>query len=242
MAYCPRGVGTRDISADVREDEDALHAWCFLEGSENEQWQEVFSMNSKLKLKKLFHESLLSVQHNSCASPRKAIEVKDNGVNIRPTMDTGAAAHVMPAEMFPRVKLDCTSATKKFVAANGERIKDLGEKATPFKSVGGVHRCINFRSASVVKPLISMRMVVQAGDVMVLDEKNPHMRNNRDGTVIKLNVNNGLCTMDMWVCLDETGLCFSWPRTVSGLSVTNKLVRPRRSAAVRVKKVKQGKS
>ena len=38
-----------------------------------------------------------------------------------------------------------------------------------------------------------------------VDEKNPHIRNNRDGTVIKLDVNSGVCTVDMWVCLDETG-------------------------------------
>ena len=43
-------------------------------------------------------------------------------------MDTGAAGHVTLAEMFPRVKLDRTSATKKFLAANGGGIKDLGEK------------------------------------------------------------------------------------------------------------------
>ena len=54
-------------------------------------------------------------------SPRKVIEVKDNWVNIRVTMDTGAAWRLLLAEMFPRVKLDRTSTT-------GERIKDLGEK------------------------------------------------------------------------------------------------------------------
>ena len=43
-----------------------------------------------------------------------------------------------------------------------------------------------------------VRKVAQAGDVMGLDEKNPHIRNNRDGTVIKLDVNNGVYTMDMW--------------------------------------------
>ena len=120
-------------------------------------------------------------------------------------MDTGAAGHVMLAEMFPRVELDRTSTTKKFVAANGEKIKDLGEQ----KSVERVHRSIQFRSANVVRPLISMRKVVQAGSVVVLDEKNPHTRNNRDGTVMKLDVNSGVYTMDMWVCLDETGLVFS---------------------------------
>ena len=67
-----------------------LHAWCLLEESENEQWQEVTSKKSKLKKKKkrLDHESLLSVENNSGVPPRKVIEVKDNWVNIRATMDT----------------------------------------------------------------------------------------------------------------------------------------------------------
>ena len=142
-----------DISEEVHEDEDELHAWCSLEESENEQCQEVMSKRSKAKLKKLAHGSLRSVKNSSCASPKKAVEVKDNWANIRATMDTGAAGHVMPAEMFPRVKLDSTSATKKFVTANGERIKDLGEKTIPFKSAEGVHRCRKCRSASVVQPI-----------------------------------------------------------------------------------------
>ena len=82
----------------------------------------------------------------------------------------------MSAEMFPRMKMDRSSATK-FVAANGERIKGLGGKTIPFKCVEGVHRCIKFRSANVVKLSISMRKVVQTGTVVVLDAKNPHIRN-----------------------------------------------------------------
>ena len=143
-----------DMSEEVRrEDEDELHAWCLLEESESEQWRVVTSKKSKLKMKKFAHESLLSVENNSCASPRKVFEVKDMWVNTRATMDTGVAGHVTSAEMFPRVKLDCTSTTKNSVAASGEKIKDLGEKTIPFKSAEGVHRCTKFRSASVVKPL-----------------------------------------------------------------------------------------
>ena len=84
----------------------------------------------------------------------------------------------------------------------------LGEKTIPFKSVEEVHRCIKFRSANVVKPKITMRKVVQAGDFVVLDDKNPHIQDIRDGTVTKQN--DGVYTMDMRVCLDETGLVFSW--------------------------------
>ena len=37
--------------------------------------------------------------------------------------------------------------------------------------------------------------------IVVLVELNPHFQNTRDGTVIKLDVNSGVYTMDMWGCL-----------------------------------------
>ena len=52
----------------------------------------------------------------------------------------------------------------KFVAANGEQINDLGEKTIPFKTNEGIQGCITFRSANVVKPLISMQKVVRSGN------------------------------------------------------------------------------
>ena len=124
-------------------------------------------------------------------------------------MNSGAAGHVMPEGMFPHVKLERKTSPKKFVAANGEQIKDLGERRIPIKTNEGVQRCITFRSANVVNPLISMQKVLKAGNTVVLDEKNPHIRNTRDGSVIKLDANNGVCTMDMWICLYETGPVFN---------------------------------
>ena len=111
----------------MHEDDDELHAWCLLGESENEQWEEAASKKSKLKMKKSAHESLLSVDKQLLwvSKDRKVIDVKDNWANIRAAMDTRAAGHVMPAEMFPRVKLDRASASKKLVAANGEMIKVL---------------------------------------------------------------------------------------------------------------------
>ena len=40
-------------------------------------------------------------------------------------MDTGAAGHIMLAEMFSLVKLDRRSTTQKFVAANGRKDQTL---------------------------------------------------------------------------------------------------------------------
>ena len=102
-------------------------------------------------------------------------------MKVRVTMDSGGAGHVMGETVFSCVKLERKTTPKKFVAANGEQIKDLGEKNIPFKTNEGIQRCITFRSANVVKPLISMQKVVRAGNTVVLDEKNPHIRNIRHG-------------------------------------------------------------
>ena len=201
---------TKEYSNRSTESEEDLQAWCILEESESEQWQEVISRRSRQRAKKTNQASLLSVESSHDLSPKKIVEEKDRWVKVRVTMDSGAAGHVMPETMFPHVKIERKTPLKKFVAANGEQIKDLGAKRIPFKTNEGVQRCITFRSANVVKPLISMQKVVQAGNTVVLDEKNPHIRNTRDGTVIKLDVNNGVYTMDMWICLDETGPVFSW--------------------------------
>ena len=82
-------------------------------------------------------------------------------VKVRVTMDSGAAGHVMRETMFPHVKLERKTSPKKFVAANGEQIKDLGAKRIPFKTNEGVQRCITFRSASGVKPFIALETLLR---------------------------------------------------------------------------------
>ena len=49
-------------------------------------------------------------------------------------MDSGAADHVMLEAMFPRVKLECKTSRKIFLAANFEQIRDSGEENIPFKT------------------------------------------------------------------------------------------------------------
>ena len=60
----------------------------------------------------------------------------------------------------------------------------------------------------------------------MLDEKNPHVQKIRDGTTIKLYVNMGMYTMDMWICTDETGPFFQLAGTVNGQAGFDKSVRP----------------
>ena len=89
-------------------------------------------------------------------------------------------------------------------------------------------------------PSFRCKKVVRAGNTDVLDEKNPHIRNTRDGTVIKLDVNNGVYTMDMWICLDMSS--FQLAGTVSGHAAFDKPARPAalcRDGAAEKKEVEQ---
>ena len=79
-------------------------------------------------MKKANHASLMNVESSHYSKTKEIIEVKDRRVKVRVTMDSGAARHVIPETMFPRVKLERKTSPKKLVAASGEQIRDLGEK------------------------------------------------------------------------------------------------------------------
>ena len=94
----------------------------------------MISRRSKQRADEVNQASLLSVDSSHSSSPQKIVKVKDRWVKVRATMDSGAASHVMLETMFPHVKLNRKTSPKKFVAANGEQIRDLGEKNIPFKT------------------------------------------------------------------------------------------------------------
>ena len=148
----PVDENDRENAEESADNEEDLQAWCLLEESENEQWQEVISRRCKQRVKKANQASLLSMENSHNSNPKKIVEEKDKRVKVRVTIVSGAAGHVMPETMFPRVKLERKTTPNNFVAANGKQIKVLGEKTIPFKTNEGVQRCITFRSANVVKP------------------------------------------------------------------------------------------
>ena len=90
--------------------------------------------------------------------------------------------------VFPRVKHERKTAPQKFVATNCGHITDLEGKTSPFKTHEGFHRCTTLRSANVGKLVIPMQKVCGAGNIVVLDVKDPHIRNTRDGTMIDVHL------------------------------------------------------
>ena len=122
-------------------------------------------------------------------------------------VDSGVAGDVVLEGIFPSVKLERKTTPKKLAAANGEQNRDLGEMAVPSTTNQGIHRCGTLRRGNVVKPLISMQKVVRAGNIAVLDARNPHV------------------TLDMWTSFVKTAPIFSGQGQWGGQTAVDNLVR-----------------
>ena len=90
-AWCRKGGNINlcavdeDDSENVEEsaeNEEDWQAWCVLEESENEQWQEVICRRDKQRAKKVNQASLLSVESSHSLSPKKIVEVTDKWVKL----------------------------------------------------------------------------------------------------------------------------------------------------------------
>ena len=86
-----------------------------------------------------------------------------------------------------------------------------------------------------------MQKSVRTGNIVV-----PRIRtfqNTRDRTMIKLDLSNGVCTMNMWTCLDETCPVFSrrdseWPNRFRQACTTGSSVSRRRNRKQEIRKMR----
>ena len=79
--------GSENVEEVIDREED-LQAWCLLEESENEQWQEVISRRDKARVKNANQASMLSVKNSHNSSPKKIMEVKDRWVRVTRAQDS----------------------------------------------------------------------------------------------------------------------------------------------------------
>ena len=201
-AWCRKG-GNRNLYAIEEEDsehaeetidiEEDLQAWCLLEACGNEQRQAVTSRRDKQKMKEANQTSLLSVEGSLILNQKEIIEVKEKCVKVKVTMDSGSAGgHVYLKQCSHVSNFNVKHRQRHFYQRMVSRSEAWVRRKLHFKTNEGIHRCITFRSASVVKPLISMQKVFRAGNVVVLDERNTHIRSIRDRTTTKLDMNSGV--------------------------------------------------
>ena len=107
-----------------------LQACCLLEESEHEQWQEVISRKDTKT------EESCACLTAECGRQSRFDSQEHNPSEERTSKGQGpkrfwTCRTVTPKGMFPHVKLERNSAPKKFVAADGEQIRELGVETIP---------------------------------------------------------------------------------------------------------------
>ena len=135
-----------------------------------------------------------------------AIDNSDNQVNavsemvwvqIPCAVDSGACAHVTPANLFAILGPGAKGVPKYF-AADGSPIENMGECAINAVLEDGTEFSTSFDVAKITRPLLSVHQMVQNGHAVVIGKDRSHLQL-RGGARIPLRHEGRLYMLDMWV-------------------------------------------
>ena len=133
--------------------------------------------------------------------PVNAVQTNQKG---KITIDSGAAESVMPADMLQDVPLKESEGSRKgvsYIAANGGRMPNLGEKHVRFKTKNGATSGIVFQVTHARKPLASVSRIVKKGNSVTFSPTGSFIRNLRTGKQIDIVEENGTYVIDVeYVC------------------------------------------
>ena len=120
---------------------------------------------------------------------------------VEAVVDSGAEESVAPPGVFPGVVRPSPMSRdgRGYRAANGTRIKNLGQMDVPFSSVDG-HRCgMPFQIAEVERPLIAASQLAAAGNRVEFEKDGSRIVNKVTGKVIQLVRKGGVYVMNMHI-------------------------------------------
>ena len=125
--------------------------------------------------------------------------INGGSVQIKGTVDSGAAEHVANRDHFPQFEVLPAKKGVRYVTANGERIPHAGEQRVKMMTNEGNKRAIDFQLSEVDKPLLGANKICKNGHYIILDEKEGWIVNKRTSECTKLEVEDGTYKMNMWI-------------------------------------------
>ena len=155
------------------------------------------------------------LSQNECGLDSLDVEVPNVGVNAvqrktgkmksagkgKITIDSGAGESVLPKDMLPNEELIEGEAKKngvKYVAANGSKMENYGEKKVRFKhGADEVLNSITFQATEVKKPLAAVSKILDKGNVVVSSRKGSYILNEKTGKKIELKEERGTFVMEV---------------------------------------------
>ena len=102
-----------------------------------------------------------------------------------------------------------SKAKKNYTSANGGKIPNLGERVVKFQTMEGATKKIRFQAAPVKRTLVSVAKLVEAGNEVKLEKKNPRIVNEATGEITYLKYRNGMFILQMWVKNEQTASGFT---------------------------------
>jgi hypothetical protein len=121
------------------------------------------------------------------------------GQMIEAVVDSGAEESVAPPGLFPGLVTSSpmSRAGRKYRAANGTRIQNLGQTSVSFKTPEGHHCGMPFQIAEVERPLIAVSQLAAAGNRIELGKDGGKIVNLVTGKVIHLLRKGGVYVLQM---------------------------------------------
>jgi hypothetical protein len=119
----------------------------------------------------------------------------ENGGFFEATIDSGAAACVMPRDLFPNIPLRPSVGSESgasFRTASGEVVRDEGQKTVEVKTEYGDTRRMTCTVTGVRKILLAVSRLVECGHVVHFSPKAGYIQNIKTKTVIPIHQRNGV--------------------------------------------------
>jgi len=116
------------------------------------------------------------------------------------TIDSGAAESVMPMEMLKEIQLKESKGSKagvQYIAANGGRMPNLGEKQVHFKTSDGAESNVVFQVTHARKPLASVSKMVKKGNRVIFSPSGSYIENIATKKRIDMQEVNGTYQIDV---------------------------------------------
>ena len=126
---------------------------------------------------------------------------------VRVQVDSGAVDTVVPKETAKAFAIKPTDMSKKgigFIAANGSKIANHGEKKVSGWTDEGAGMSMRMTCADVKKPLCSVYRMNLGGNVVVFDGDRSYMQNKISGQKTRIRCENGQYVFNMWVQASDT--------------------------------------
>ena len=206
-AQCPTKVmAVEEIDNNMHEqDEEEEAAWLVLEEDADVEpaFQVVESRSTRRKNSKEQAQDVMELN--------VVEETRGKWTKVSAGIDSCAGNTVIPVDMFPELPVKQTEqskAGKEFTCANGDKIRNEGEKVIPFFTAEGEKKSVRAQRTKVTRMLIAVNKLNKAGYQVSLDAENPLIRNTATGKVTKLRMKNGIFLIDLWVDTEVTGPVF----------------------------------